>query len=72
MRSVQFRSPRLSTASSACRRLTQRFGESILSQIPAGRFGNAAEIAKAVLLASDQATFTVGSELVIDGGMINL
>jgi NAD(P)-dependent dehydrogenase (short-subunit alcohol dehydrogenase family) len=48
-------------------------GDSILSQIPAGRFGNPAEIAKAVVfLASDEAAFTVGSELVIDGGMSNL
>jgi NAD(P)-dependent dehydrogenase (short-subunit alcohol dehydrogenase family) len=48
-------------------------GDSILSQIPIGRFGNAAEIAKAVVfLASDEAAFTVGSELVIDGGMSNL
>ena len=46
---------------------------SIQSQIPAGRFGNPIEIAKAVVfLASDESSFTVGSELVIDGGMINL
>ena len=45
----------------------------IQSQIPAGRFGNPSEIAKAVVfLASDEAAFTVGSELVIDGGMSNL
>ncbi len=43
---------------------------SILSQVPAGRFGDPAEIAKAVVfLASDEASFTVGSELIIDGGM---
>jgi NAD(P)-dependent dehydrogenase (short-subunit alcohol dehydrogenase family) len=48
-------------------------GESIASQIPAGRFGNAIEIAKAIVfLASDEAAFTVGSELVIDGGMSTL
>jgi NAD(P)-dependent dehydrogenase (short-subunit alcohol dehydrogenase family) len=42
----------------------------IQSQVPAGRFGNANEIAKAVVfLASDEAAFTVGSELLIDGGM---
>jgi NAD(P)-dependent dehydrogenase (short-subunit alcohol dehydrogenase family) len=46
---------------------------SILSQIHAGRFGTPAEIAQAVVyLASDEAAFTVGSELVIDGGMSNL
>jgi NAD(P)-dependent dehydrogenase (short-subunit alcohol dehydrogenase family) len=46
---------------------------SIQNQIPAGRFGNPSEIAKAVVfLASDESAFTVGSELVIDGGMSNL
>lgn len=43
------------------------------AKIPAGRFGNPSEIAKAVVfLASDESTYTVGSELVIDGGMSNL
>jgi NAD(P)-dependent dehydrogenase (short-subunit alcohol dehydrogenase family) len=47
--------------------------ESIRSQIPVGRFGEPVEIAKAVVfLASDESSFTVGSELVIDGGMSNL
>ena len=42
----------------------------ILRQIPAGRFGQASEIANAVVfLASDEAAFTVGAELLIDGGM---
>jgi NAD(P)-dependent dehydrogenase (short-subunit alcohol dehydrogenase family) len=46
---------------------------SILAQVPAGRFGTPAEIAQAVVfLASAEAPFTVGSELVIDGGMSNL
>jgi NAD(P)-dependent dehydrogenase (short-subunit alcohol dehydrogenase family) len=41
-----------------------------IQQIPAGRFGQASEIANAVVfLASDEATFTVGAELLIDGGM---
>jgi NAD(P)-dependent dehydrogenase (short-subunit alcohol dehydrogenase family) len=45
----------------------------IQNQIPAGRFGNPGEIAKAaVFLASDEPAFTVGSELLIDGGMNNL
>ena len=45
----------------------------IQAQIPAKRFGDPGEIAKAVVfLASDEAAFTVGSELVIDGGMSNL
>jgi NAD(P)-dependent dehydrogenase (short-subunit alcohol dehydrogenase family) len=48
-------------------------GDSILKQIPIRRFGEAAEIAKAIVfLASDEAAFTVGSELVIDGGMSTL
>ena len=43
----------------------------ILGQIPLGRFGDPAEIAKAVVfLASDESAFTVGSELIIDGGML--
>ncbi|WP_426238249.1 SDR family oxidoreductase [Pararhizobium sp. DWP1-1-3] len=43
------------------------------AKIPAGRFGNPSEIAKAVVfLASDEAAYTVGSELIIDGGMSNL
>ena len=45
----------------------------IAAQIPVGRFGNPVEIAKAVLFfASDESLFTVGSELVIDGGMSNI
>ena len=43
---------------------------SILGQVPAGRFGAPAEIARAVVfLASDESAFTVGGELLIDGGM---
>jgi NAD(P)-dependent dehydrogenase (short-subunit alcohol dehydrogenase family) len=43
---------------------------SIQSQVPAGRFGSPSEIAQAVVfLASDESAFTVGSELLIDGGM---
>lgn len=43
------------------------------SQIPAKRFGQPSEIAEAVVFfASDESAFTVGSELVIDGGMSNL
>ena len=44
--------------------------QAILAQVPAGRFGEASEIAKAVVfLASDESPFAVGSELIIDGGM---
>ena len=43
---------------------------SIQSQVPAGRFGQPSEIANAVLfLASDESAFTVGGELLIDGGL---
>jgi NAD(P)-dependent dehydrogenase (short-subunit alcohol dehydrogenase family) len=43
---------------------------SVQSQVPAGRFGDPKEIAQAVVfLASDESAFTVGSELMIDGGM---
>ena len=44
--------------------------QAILAQVPAGRFGQVGEIAKAVVfLASDESPFAVGSELIIDGGM---
>jgi NAD(P)-dependent dehydrogenase (short-subunit alcohol dehydrogenase family) len=41
-----------------------------VKQIPLGRFGHPSEIANAVVfLASDESGFTVGAELLIDGGM---
>jgi NAD(P)-dependent dehydrogenase (short-subunit alcohol dehydrogenase family) len=46
---------------------------SIQSQVPAGRFGTAAEIAQAVVfLASDESAFAVGSEIALDGGLGSL
>ena len=46
---------------------------SIQSQVPVGRFGTPVEVAHAaVFLASDESAFTVGSDLMIDGGMGNL
>lgn len=40
---------------------------------PAGRFGAPEEIAQAIVsLASNESTFTVNGELVIDGGASNL
>ena len=43
---------------------------SLQQQIPARRFGTAAEMAAAVAyFASDKSAFTVGAELMIDGGM---
>jgi NAD(P)-dependent dehydrogenase (short-subunit alcohol dehydrogenase family) len=48
----------------------QGMAQQILSQIPARRFGLPLEIAKAaVFFASDESLFSVGSELIIDGGM---
>lgn len=45
----------------------------ILSQLPVGRFGDPREVADAfVYFASDESRFTVGSELILDGGMSNL
>ncbi|MDE3196655.1 MAG: SDR family oxidoreductase [Acidobacteriota bacterium] len=47
--------------------------EQLRAQVPAHRFGNAIEVAQAILFfASDDAPFTVGAELVIDGGMSTL
>ncbi len=44
--------------------------ESIQNQVPAQRFAEPAEIANAVVfLASDESPFTVGSELLITGGL---
>ena len=41
----------------------------MLSRIPLGRYGQPDEVAYGVLyLASDEASFVTGSELVIDGG----
>ncbi len=48
----------------------QKAAEAIRSQVPAGRFGEPSEVAKTVVfLASDEAAFMVGSEILIDGGM---
>jgi len=45
----------------------------LVAQIPAGRRGDPSEVAKAVVfLASDEAAFTIGAELTIDGGMSTL
>lgn len=47
--------------------------EGIRAQIPLGRYGTPAEIASAIVhLASDESAYTVGSEIIIDGGMSNI
>ena len=48
----------------------QELGGAILAQVPLGRFGEASEIAKAVaFLASSDAAYITGTELLVDGGM---
>jgi NAD(P)-dependent dehydrogenase (short-subunit alcohol dehydrogenase family) len=47
--------------------------EGIRVQIPLGRYGSPAEVASAIVhLASDESAYTVGSEIIIDGGMSNI
>ena len=48
----------------------QELGGAILAQVPLARFGEASEIAKAVAyLASSDAAYVTGTELLVDGGM---
>jgi NAD(P)-dependent dehydrogenase (short-subunit alcohol dehydrogenase family) len=48
----------------------QGMAQHIQSQVPMKRFGNPVEIAKAaVFLASDESSFMIGGEMIIDGGM---
>jgi len=52
---------------------TRRLKEQITERVPLKRFGQPDEIAAAVLyLSSSESAFVVGTELVVDGGMIQL
>ncbi len=51
----------------------QQIAEALCNQIPLKRFGQPIEIAKAaVFLASDESSFMLGSEMIIDGGTSTL
>jgi NAD(P)-dependent dehydrogenase (short-subunit alcohol dehydrogenase family) len=51
----------------------QAFAAAIQQKIPLGRFGNAEEVAEAVLfLASDASSYMLGAEVVVDGGFSQL
>jgi NAD(P)-dependent dehydrogenase (short-subunit alcohol dehydrogenase family) len=51
----------------------KQMGDAILTQLPIRRFGLPVEIAKAaVFLATDESSYAVGSELVLDGGFTTL
>ncbi|MNI62663.1 3-oxoacyl-[acyl-carrier-protein] reductase FabG [compost metagenome] len=51
----------------------KQMGDSLTQKIPVGRFGDAEEIAKTItFFASDDSSFILGSELIVDGGMYNL
>ena len=51
-------------------RLDHRVLERVRAAIPLGRFGTGDEVARAVLfLASDDAAYVVGQQLVVDGGL---
>lgn len=48
----------------------QRILEGVVQKSPAKRLGTSADVAKAILfLASDDAAYVVGEELIVDGGM---
>lgn len=48
----------------------EEFGQNVAAQVPLGGFGEAGDIAQAVVyLASDEAKYTTGIDLVVDGGM---
>src|SRR3989442_6473164 len=51
--------------------LLEQMEETILKQIPLGRFGTVEDVANAIaFLASDEASYITGQVLVVDGGMV--
>lgn len=51
----------------------QEMAGQILSKVPVGRFGHVDEVAKAALfLASDDSSYVLGENLLVDGGMATL
>lgn len=51
----------------------QQWASQLLAKVPAARFGQADEVAKAVLfLASDDSSYMMGENIVFDGGMATL
>lgn len=51
-------------------RIRKRAGEKILERIPAGRFGQPADVAELVVfLASDKADYITGQTICVDGGL---
>lgn len=51
----------------------QEFGEALPNMVPMGRFGKAEEVAKAItFLASDESSYTTGSEIFVDGGLTQI
>jgi 3-oxoacyl-[acyl-carrier protein] reductase len=51
--------------------LLKRMEETILKQVPLGRFGTVEDVANAIaFLVSDEASYITGQVLVVDGGMV--
>ena len=50
---------------------TDGFFEGVVKQVPLRRLGKSDEIARAVLFLATDATYVVGAELVVDGGLVD-